>query len=236
LIVHNGTILFRETIVRDPEHRSPPVTTTAPTQETTAPSAAPCTTHRRRGRYVGATAVAVAGASLLGTGAFSAWNATASVSGNVAAGVVLPVMVDANGGSFTTAVANLLPADYFFRYVDVRNDGNTPSTYTGTVTATGDLAGQVLVDAVSCSVSWTTPGGVSTCTGTTTSLGTGTPTLSTPLTINHGTVANGAASAQHVRYRFTFSATAPTTLQGKSGSLSATVSNTAVGGNDRTGG
>ncbi|WP_091243486.1 hypothetical protein [Klenkia soli] len=210
-------------------------TSTTTTGPTVTPSAAPapCHTHRRRGRIVGAAAVALAGASLLGTGAFSAWNATTAVSGNVAAGVVTPALVDANGGSFTTAVANLLPADYFYRYVDVRNDGSAPSTFTGTVTASGDLAGQVLVEATSCSVAWTAG---SVCSGTTTALGTGTPTAATPLVVNHGTVANGASAAQHVRYKFTFSASAPSTLQGKTGSLSATVSNTAVGGNDRTGG
>lgn len=180
--------------------------------------------------------MAVAGASLLGSGAFSSWNATATSTGAVTAGIVLPAMVDANGGSFTTAVANLLPLDYFYRYVDVRNDGSAPSTFTGSVSATGDLAGQVLVDAVSCSVAWTSSPGTSTCSGTQTSLGTGTPTAATPLTVNHGTIANGAAGAQHVRYRFTFSGSAPTTLQGKSGSLTASVSNTVVGGNDRTGG
>lgn len=195
-------------------------------------------THRRsRGRLVGAAAVAVAGVSLIGTGAFSAWDATASVSsGNLGAAVVTPALVDANGGAFTTAVANLLPADYYYRYVDVRNDGSAASTFTGTVSATGDLAGYVSVDVVSCSVAWTAPSGTSTCTGTQTVLGSGTPTTATALTVAHGSIGNGAAAAQHVRYKFTFAATAPATLQGRTGSLSATVSNTVVGGHDRTGG
>ncbi|CAB4925895.1 unannotated protein [freshwater metagenome] len=52
--------------------------------------------------------------------------------------------------------------------------------------------------------------------------------------MSHGSI--GAGAVQHVRYRFLFSATAPISLQGVSSSISATVSNTVVGGTDRTGG
>lgn len=213
------------------------MTATLSPAEAGTPAAEHCATHRRsRGRLIGAAAVAVAGVSLIGTGAFSAWDATASVSsGGIGAAVVTPALVDANGGAFTTAVSNLLPADYYYRYVDVQNNGSAASTYTGTVAASGDLAGYMTVEVVSCSVAWTAPAGVSTCTGTQTTLGSGTPTTSTPLTVTHGSITNGIANAQHVRYKVTFSATAPITLQGKTGSISATVSNTVVGGRDRTG-
>jgi hypothetical protein len=195
-----------------------------------------CARHGRRRRLAGAAVLAVAGTALVGTGAFSAWDATASATGALGAGSVAVSMVDANGGSFSTGVANLLPADYFYRYVDVTNSGSAASTFTGSVSATGDLAGQLQVEVTSCSVAWTTVSGASTCTGTTSVLATGTPTTSTPLTVAHGTIATGAAAAQHVRYKVTFASGAPTSMQGKTGSIAASVSNTVVGGSDRTGG
>lgn len=189
----------------------------------------------RRGG-VAALALAAVGATLVSAGAFSSWDATASVSsGALSAGSGAATMLDANGGSFTTGVANLLPGDWFFRYVDVRNDGSQAGTFTGSVTATGDLAGQLTVDAVTCSLPWTTIAGTSTCAGTTgTSIGSGTPTSTSPVTVTHGTVAPGALAAQHVRYRFTFSSAAPASMQGKTGAVTIAVNNTVVGGNDRT--
>lgn len=197
---------------------------------------APCARHGRRRRLAGAATLAVAGTALVGTGAFSSWGATASATGGLTAGSVAVSMVDANGGSFSTAVGNLLPADYFYRYVDVTNSGSAASTFTGSVSATGALAGQLQVDVTSCSVAWTTVSGASTCPGTTTALASGTPTTATPLTVAHGSIGTGAGNAQHVRYKVTFSAGASSTLQGAGGSIAASVSNTVVGGTDRTGG
>ena len=189
----------------------------------------------RRGP-VAALALAGGGALLVGTGAFSSWDATTSVSsGALTAGSGAATILDANGGTFTTGVSNLLPGDYFFRYVDVRNDGTQASTFTGAVSASGDLAGQLGVDVVTCSVPWATVAGASTCAGTTSpSIGSGTPTTATPVAVAHGTIATGAAAAQHVRYKFTFSNTAPTTMQGKTGTVTIAVNNTVVGGTDRT--
>ena len=237
LVVHNGTFQFRETIVHPHSTTGAAPVTTTLTPDAAAPAPAPVHAHRRsRGRLVGAAAVAVAGVSLISTGAFSAWDATASVSsGGIGAAVVTPALVDANGGAFTSAVANLLPADYYYRYVDVQNNGSAASTFTGTVAASGDLAGYMAVEVATCSVAWTAPSGVSTCGGTLTTLTTGTPTTGAPMTVNHGSITNGVGNAQHVRYKVTFSATAPITLQGKTGAISASVSNTVVGGRDRTG-
>ena len=114
----------------------------------------------RRGP-VAALALGVGGALLVGTGAFSSWDATSSVSsGPLSAGSGSAAILDANGGTITTGVANLLPGDYFSRYADVRNDGSAASTFTGAVSATGDLAGALGVDVVTCSLPWTTIGGV----------------------------------------------------------------------------
>ncbi|WP_433200382.1 hypothetical protein ACQP00_28675 [Dactylosporangium sp. CS-047395] len=188
-------------------------------------------------RRVAALGLAVGGAVLIGNGAFSSWTTTAEVnSGGLSTASGTPTLVDTNGGQFVTAVSNLLPGDYFYRYVDVRNDGTLTSTFTGSVGVTGDLAGQIAVDAASCTATWTTVNGVSTCSGTTAGIGSGTPALNSPVAINHGSLAPGAGATQHVRYKFTFSSAAPASLQGKNGSISLSVSNALVGGSDRTGG
>jgi hypothetical protein len=188
-------------------------------------------------RRIGAVAMVGGGIALVGSGAFSSWAVSDSASsGTLTAASASVSLLDANGGSFAAAIGNLLPSDYFYRYVDVRNSGSQAGTYVGTVDSSGDLAGQVAVDASTCSVPWTTVAGISTCTGTTTSLGSGTPTAGNPLTINHGTIAVGSGAAQHVRYRFSFSALAPLALQGKTGAVAVGVTNTLVGGADRTNG
>lgn len=190
---------------------------------------------RRRRRRVTAVALAVGGATMLSTGAFAAWETTASAqSGALSAASGNAALLDANGGTFTfTGVSNLVPNDYFYRYVDVRNDGTGPNTFTGTVAASGDLAGQLAVEAATCATSWNTATGA--CAGTTSApIGSGTATASTPVTVNHGVIGTGAASVQHVRYKFTFNNNAPSALQGKNGALTISVNNTLVGGNDRT--
>ncbi|NEK86108.1 hypothetical protein GCU60_10105 [Blastococcus saxobsidens] len=193
---------------------------------------------RPRRRRIAALALAAGGATLVSAGAFSSWDATANVtSGTLSAGTGSAQLLDANGGIFTTGVSNLLPADWFYRYVDVQNDGSQASNFTGTVTVTGDLAGQLAVEATSCSVAWTTVAGVSTCTGTTKPLaGPATPAAGVPVAVNHGSIGSGAANAQHVRYMFTFSSGAPATLKGKTGSIAIGVTGTVVGGTDRTAG
>lgn len=185
------------------------------------------TVHRRR---AAALALTTAGAALVGGGVFSAWNVTSNVnSGTLSAATGAATLLDANGGVFNSGVSNLLPGDYFYRYIDVRNDGTVANSFTGTVDATGDLAGNVAVEATTCPVAWV----ANVCVGTTGNIGSGTPNA-TPVSITHGTIGVGALAAQHVRYKFTFSSSAPATLQGKNGTVTIGVSSTMVGGNDRT--
>jgi len=180
-------------------------------------------------RSAAALALAVAGGSLIGAGAFVSWDASASaLSAGPTGGVRL---TDVSESTFTDAVAGLLPGDYLYRYLDVTNDGGQPSTFTGAVTVTGDLAGQLSVDAVSCSVPWATEAGASTCTGTTSpSRGAGIPTATVPLGIDHGMIATGTGNAQHVRYTFTLLRTAPSSTQGTTGAVDIAVSDTVIGG------
>lgn len=184
---------------------------------------------RRQRRRLGVIAAAVAGVSMVTTGAFASWNATATANTgalNAASGTV--AMVDANGGTFASSVTNLLPGDYFYRYVNLTNDG-TAAPYAGTLSGTGDLGAQLTGAADACSVPWTAPGGVSTCTGTTTPLLATVP-LTSAATVTYGTI----TTVQYVRYSFTFSASAPQSLQGKTGAIAATVNTTLVGGRNRT--
>jgi hypothetical protein len=201
----------------------------------TAPHAAGCGAVRPR--RLGALALALGGVTLVGAGALSTWDVTAGASsGDLTAASAGVTLLDANGGRFTTGVADLLPGDWFHRYVDVRNDGSTPAVFTGAVSASGDLAAQLTVDVTSCSLPWTTVLDVSTCAGSEVTLASGPLSAGATVTVPHGEIRTGALAAQHVRYRFAFSASAPAAVQGKGGSVAVSVSNTLVGGRDRTGG
>ena len=183
-------------------------------------------TLRRGRRLLGTAVLTVAGLGLTGTGAYASWQAmTIPSSEQISiAGVAheAAAVLDAGGGSLTTGVADLAPGDYFYRYVDVRNDDPAPGTFAGTVEADGPLAGHLAVEATSCTLPWDTTGGASTCPDPT-PLGSGVPTAGGPVTVTHGQIATGTAGAQHVRYRVTFSPTAPAHLHGHTGTISITV-------------
>lgn len=182
-------------------------------------------------RRAGAVGAALGGLAMVSSGAFASWQATATANtGALTAASATVAMVDANGGTFSSAVSNLLPGDYFYRYVNLSNDGTATAPYSGTLGATGDLGPQLTASADACSVPWTSPGGVSTCTGTTTALLAAT-SIATPAAVTYGPI----TSTLHVRYSFTFSTAAPATLQGKAGTITATVSTALVGGRNRTG-
>lgn len=208
----------------------------APASSSAHGRSCPAQAARRRRRLL-LVVLGVGGVGLIGSGALASWQVTASKnSGALNAATSGADLLDANGGTFTTSVADLVPGDYFYRYVDVQNKAAAASTFTGTVTATGDLAPQLSVLAETCPISWTMASGVSTCAAPAGSTSIGTGALTSAVATTHGSIGAGVLNAQHVRYKFTFATTAPTTLQGKTGSLSIAVSNTLVGGNDRTNG
>lgn len=192
----------------------------------------PASVARRRRRRAAVVGAAVGGICLVTSGAFAAWQATSSVSSaSVDAASVGVEIVDASSGSFSTAVPNLLPGDYFHRYVDLQNRGTVASTFAGTVSASGTLGAALGLGVEQCSVAWNTANG--TCAGTVTTLLPATPSAAS-VAVSYRTIAPGAAQAAHVRYRFELPASAPATLMGQASSISATVSGTLVGGNDRT--
>lgn len=179
-------------------------------------------------RRVGALALAVVGGSLIGAGAFASWDASASaLSGGTDAAAVLQ---DVGGTPLTDAVVGLLPGDHLHRYLDATNSSGQAATFTGTVTVTGDLAGHVTVDVVTCTVPWVTTDGASSCVGDTAQLGSGTPTSTAPLELDLGTIPAGQAGTQHIRCTLTLTESAPTSVQGATGGVDIAVSNTAIGG------
>lgn len=170
----------------------------------------------------------LSGAGLVGTGALASWDVTANVdSGALDTTSAGAVSLDStNSTAFSTGVANLVPGDYFNRYVDLTNTGDS-GPVTGTVSSPGALAGGLSVKVDACPVAWT----AATCSGTVVPRLAATP-LTGPVTVNHGTMARGAV--EHLRYGFTFDANAPASLQNKTGSVSITVSNVVRTGKDRT--
>ncbi|WP_369054113.1 hypothetical protein [Kineococcus terrestris] len=197
--------------------------------------ACPAARARRRRRLLTAL-LAVGGTTLVGTGALASWNvskdaAPSSVAAATAAVEVLP----ANGMPLTASIANLVPGDFFYRYVDVRNDGSTAAAFTGLVSATGALAPWLDVEVASCPSAWST--GQLGCAGAAgTPVGAPGSITAAGRAVDHGTIAPGAGAVQRLRYKFTFNGAAPSGVQAESSTLSIRVTSTLVGGRDRTNG
>ncbi|TNM69715.1 hypothetical protein FHN55_02935 [Streptomyces sp. NP160] len=198
----------------------------------TAPSASreqkDCPSHSHRRRRLGAVVLLVGGCSLLGTGAFASWQATASASSaSLRAATVGATVVGATGGQLTTPVSDLLPGDWLYRYVDVTNTSTVVGAFTGTVSSAALGSGLTAV-VESCSAAWNTA--AATCPGTQNVLASG--SVGSGLAIAHGILAPTAV--QHVRYKVTVDPSAPASLMGTTGSLSMSVVSDLVGNRDRT--
>ena len=188
---------------------------------------------RRRRRGAGA-ALLLAGTGLVGSGVLSAWQATSNVStGALTATDAAVQVLDAAGSTFASGVPDLLPGDYFYRYVDLRNQGTATSPYVGQVNAGGDLGSTLLARVESCPTSWTVIGSSTSCTGGATVVA-AEQSLANPLAVDYGNIAPGVLGSKHLRFRFAFSDGAASTLMGKTGTISATFTSTLVGGRDRT--
>lgn len=199
-----------------------------PTTPGASPEQQDCARHSSRRRRVGAVVLVVGGCSLLGTGAFASWQATASASSaSLKAATVGATVVGATGGQLTTPVSDLLPGDWLYRYVDVTNTSTVAGAFTGTVSSAALGSGLTAV-VESCSATWTTAS--ASCSGTQTVLASG--SVGSGLAVAHGTLAPGAV--QHVRYKVTLDPSAPSSLMGTTGSLSMSVVSDLVGNRDRT--
>ena len=181
------------------------------------------------------TAIAAAATALVGAGAFAAWTSTNSATtGSLAAATVTQTNVDANSTTFATALTNMLPGDYLYRYRILTNTGSVAQTMTGAVTGAGTLAGagglEIKVD--TCSVPWTTVATVSTCAGTPTNILTTTSVSSAPA-LNFGSLA--AAGVENIRYTFDLPAGASqATFQGQSGTVTVATTGATAAASDRT--
>lgn len=183
------------------------------------------------------TAVIVVATALTGAGAFAAWTSTStSTTGTYTAATVTHTNVDQNGTVFTSALNNMLPGDYLYRYRTLTNTGSVSQAMTGATTGAGALAGagglEITVD--SCPIAWTTVATVSTC------VGGSTPVLavagvSTSPAINYSTLAAGAVA--NLRYTFSLPAGAnQTTFQGTTGTVTVAVTGATAAASDRTAG
>lgn len=216
------------------------MTTDAGPGDARAPEAAtaghpPCDrtgAHRRR-RAAGALLV-LGATGLVGAGALASWTTTSTTStGTVSAATAAVALLDANGSTFGAQMPDLLPGDYFYRYVDLRNDGTAAGTFTGLITAAGDLAGAVTAQVDRCSTAWSSAG---TCPGVLTPQTAETVVDPLGLPVAYGSIGPGLAGVAHERFRFALSGTAPASLQGKTGTLAVSVTGDVAGGRDRTAG
>lgn len=181
------------------------------------------------------TVVAGAAAvSMVGAGAYAAWTSTTGgTTGTYSAATVTASETDHGGTTFSTAVSNLLPGDYLYRYRTLDNTGSVSQTFTGAVTGTGTLAAtagglQITVD--SCATAWS--GG--NCAGGSTTIRTLTDTAGSP-SISYGTLAAGAKT--YLRYTFSLpSGINQGTFMSTTGTVSVAITGATAAGSDRTAG
>jgi hypothetical protein len=175
------------------------------------------------------------GAVLTASGTWAAWQSTGSLTQAVDSANVTVSVVDGGSGAatWTTGITNLLPGDYFYRWVDVTNSGTVPQAFASTLSGTLTLPGAMTAWVSSCTVVYTG----SSCTGGTSAdlLGTsGTPAAFGSLS-GLGTINAGAT--KHLMVKVVFSASAvQATYQNQSSVLTLSFTGTATGGNDRTNG
>jgi hypothetical protein len=199
--------------------------------------------HRRRalalpGRVSTSTVVVGAAVALIGAGTFAAWQSTTGgTTLTYSAATVTASETDTNGTTFASAISNLLPGDYAYRYRTLTNTGSLTQAFTGAVTGSGVLAataGGLTLAVDSCSVAWTTVAGVSTCAGTTTPL-LATTGVSTSPAITYGSLAPSATL--QLRYTLALPSNAvQTTFQGTSGTVQVAITGTGGTPGDRTAG
>jgi hypothetical protein len=143
----------------------------------------------------------------------------------------------ADGGSgaatWTTGITNLLPGDYFYRWVDVTNTGSVPQSFASTLSGTLTLPNAMTAWVSTCTVVYTG----SSCAGGTSSdlLGSSATPAAFGALSGLGTINAGAV--KHLMVKVVFSASAnQATYQNQSSVLTLAFTGTATGGNDRTNG
>ncbi|MBA3742794.1 hypothetical protein [Sporichthya sp.] len=196
------------------------------------PTPAGSRTRRRRA----AALLLATGAVLTASGTWAAWQSTGSLTQNVDSANVTVNVAEGGSGAATwsTGITNLLPGDYFYRWMDITNTGSVPQTFAATLTGSATLPSALTAWVSNCTVAFTA--GSTTCSGSSTDLlgSSATPAafgaLSTLGSVNAG-------AAKHLLVKVVFSASAnQVTYQNQSSTLTLSVTGTATGGNDRTNG
>lgn len=187
--------------------------------------------HSARARFPLATAGAIAGVVMIGAGAFAAWTSATSVTtGTYSAATVTATDADHDGTVFTSAISDLLPGDFAYRYRTLTNTGSVSQTFSAAVTGSGALTGTggltVAVD--SCPTAWAS--GV--CSGGS-SVVQAAVGVSTAPTIAYGSLA--ASGAKYLRYTFALpSSAAYGTFGGATGTVTVAITGSTAGGSNRT--
>ncbi len=197
----------------------------------------PATTKGRAGKRRAAALLLATGAVLTATGTWAAWQSTGNLTQSVNTATVTVAVTDGGSGSATwsTAIDDLLPGDYFYRWMDVENTGSVPQTFAGTLAGSGTLPGALTAWVSSCDVAYS-GGSSTTCSGTSANLlGTsGAPAAFGNLT-SLGVIQPG--DTLHLLMRVTFAANASqVTYENQASTLTLTVTGTATGLGDRTNG
>lgn len=181
------------------------------------------------------TAAVIAAVGLIGAGTYAAWTSTAgTTTGTYTAATVTATEVDHNSTVFTSAISNLVPDDYAYRYRTLSNTGSVTQAFTGAVSGAGTLAGSggLTIQVDKCTVAWTTVATVSTCTGSTTAV-LASAGVSTSPAITYGSLAAGASD--FLRYKFTIpTAASYATFGGTTGTVTVAITGAAPAGADRT--
>ena len=197
-------------------------------------TASTSTTTRRPGRRRAAALLLATGAVLTATGTWAAWQSTGSLTQSVNSAEVTVNVADGGSGAATwsTGISNLLPGDYFFRWVDITNTGSVPQTFAGTLSGTLTLPNAMTAWVSTCSVAYAS--GSTSCGGTSTDLlgSSATPAAFGALS-SLGSINPGAT--KHLLVKVVFSDSADqTTYSDQSSVLTLSFTGTATGGNDRT--
>jgi hypothetical protein len=196
----------------------------------------PTSVSTRARRRRAAALLLATGAVLTASGTWAAWQSTGSITQSVnSANVTVSVAEGASGSAtWTTGITNLLPGDYFYRWVELTNTGSVPQAFTGTLGGSLVLPGALTAWISSCDVAFAPPS--TTCSGASTNhLGTsGTPAAFGALS-GLGTINAGAT--KHLLVKVLFDASAvQATYQNLSSTLTLSFTGTATGGADRTSG
>lgn len=195
------------------------------------------TTQRRVGGRRRAAALLLAtGAVLTATGTWAAWQSTGSLTQSVNSAEVTVDVTDGGSGAATwsTEVSDLLPGDYFYRWVNVTNTGSVPQTFAGSLSGTLTLPNALTAWVSTCSVAFAS--GSTNCSGDSEDL---LGSNATPAAF--GSLASlgsiNAGATKHLLVKVVFSDSAnQVTYSDQSSVLTLSFTGTATGGDDRTDG